>query len=115
MSNTKLGKRYTVFERDHGICAECGIDTIALHDSITKHRHDRPSYPRFPNKERLERYHRKYIAWEEQDKQFKTQYGWMYSNPHAWEVADFDTTGMHNLRTLCVPCCRKLYEKSKAQ
>jgi 5-methylcytosine-specific restriction protein A len=83
--------RECVFERDHGICALCGVDTHSLRQRILRLAFAR----RMAELKRLQAagvIHKKRKSWWEAD--------------HILPVVEGGDSDLDNLRTLCIPCHR---------
>lgn len=97
--------RREVLERDHGICRECGVDTLELYDLLrvtwmTGRR--RPGQDAAVNDaiDVLLREHRLTRA-----DFFGRRSLWDCDHVHPWAEGGHDL-GMDNLQTLCIPCHR---------
>lgn len=85
--------RECVFERDHGVCALCGIDTHALRRKIFR----LPFAERMREIRRLQAagvIHRRRKSWWEAD--------------HVVPVVEGGDSNLENMRTLCIPCHKRV-------
>ena len=128
--------RRKVFERDHGICAECGTDTEEIerrcNAPVTELRErwravldaleGTITYPRDPveiaaQDAEFDVWHRAYFA-AERDAVAESDSLWRAAgvsrSAHRWEadhirpvVEGGGSCGLDNLRTLCLPCHRR--------
>ncbi|HEX8254347.1 MAG TPA: HNH endonuclease [Thermoanaerobaculia bacterium] len=83
--------RECVFERDHGVCALCSIDTHKLRRRIMR----MPFGERMREIRKLQEHgviHKKRKSWWEAD--------------HVLPVVEGGDSNLENMRTLCIPCHR---------
>jgi 5-methylcytosine-specific restriction protein A len=92
--------RQRVFQRDHGICAQCGIDTAVL--GVVLHvEWQRVKLARTPQ-ERRDR------------AEFRQRFRWFFRRRSFWDadhlvpIVEGGENTMANMRTLCVPCHQRV-------
>jgi 5-methylcytosine-specific restriction endonuclease McrA len=97
-SNATIRRR--IFQRDHGICALCGVDCDVLGQALDAEwqRVKQAHTPR----EQLER------------AEFRKRYRWFFRRTSCWDadhivpVVEGGDAALENIRTLCVPCHQRV-------
>jgi 5-methylcytosine-specific restriction endonuclease McrA len=88
-SGTRL--RAAVYDRDHGVCARCGLDTDGMRKALELHRFDAAS-----------RHRQRVVA----AAGFSDWRSWWDADHIVPVVEGGGSCGLENVRTLCVPCHR---------
>lgn len=81
--------RKQVFDRDHGVCARCALDTEALKRELAA----------LPAEQRVAR--ERHLGWPKHRVDF-------WDADHITPVAEGGPCELDNLRTLCLPCHREV-------
>lgn len=101
--------RLLLFRRDKGVCALCGLDTVAAHVAWQQ---SRPDYTKEPYKANPSGYTLAFRAWEEKGRPL----GFIRSDSrNSWDADHIvpvceggGECGIDNFRTLCCPCHKQV-------
>lgn len=112
-------REFMVEERDHGVCAECGLDTIRLMKEL-KEKWGSIPFPKGGGAKESKVMARKFEQTELQEvgvtfKQFQAR-NRLYDIDHVVPVAlGGGSAGLDNLVTLCVPCHKRKTKKDMVE